>query len=457
MDWDTRTYVKPVTRDGFFYDGRRFYVEIKNGSRMECVEREDSQRLYDLLTWSGPPPPLLTKKGAVAVRQPPPHKDPNVAFYCGQLVHYGLKQFKTKEPAKKHLLAAYGNNRHSLKIPEHILRIESDLKVEFMQADGAARRAYEEEKRKREAEAARQRSGQGARIERMFAQTRAAGVDDSDDVREASDTSDGDVVKVSKKDLKAAVKSMPETELRKMVGKLVDVSEVENAIRSYVVKNQGAKKRGSGKGKQAGTSKKRKVGADASDPVLDPIALQGKFNIIAPLISEEWGSGSDNYVLRLSPSTTHAHLWGCFNFGIISGIIRSTSSSTIPEEPFPPGHKVHFLWRGREQDGGTSFSDKNTGHIVFLEKGTIKGRLQWDGYDVKFSGKEDEDTSRKMIVWSMNVPAWKRVWRGYNADNYEKECQSRWGRWAGEAKPDPPANSDTSGHSDSEGYNNDAY
>ncbi|KAI3615595.1 hypothetical protein WG66_011914 [Moniliophthora roreri] len=432
MDWDTRTYVKPVTRDGFFYDGRRFYVEIKNGSRMECVERED-------------------------IRQPPPHKDPNVAFYCGQLVHYGLKQFKTKEPAKKHLLAAYGNNRHSLKIPEHILRIESDLKVEFMQADGAARRAYEEEKRKREAEAARQRSGQGARIERMFAQTRAAGVDDSDDVREASDTSDGDVVKVSKKDLKAAVKSMPETELRKMVGKLVDVSEVENAIRSYVVKNQGAKKRGSGKGKQAGTSKKRKVGADASDPVLDPIALQGKFNIIAPLISEEWGSGSDNYVLRLSPSTTHAHLWGCFNFGIISGIIRSTSSSTIPEEPFPPGHKVHFLWRGREQDGGTSFSDKNTGHIVFLEKGTIKGRLQWDGYDVKFSGKEDEDTSRKMIVWSMNVPAWKRVWRGYNADNYEKECQSRWGRWAGEAKPDPPANSDTSGHSDSEGYNNDAY
>ncbi|EEB91458.1 hypothetical protein MPER_10175 [Moniliophthora perniciosa FA553] len=287
MDLNTRTYAQPVTRDGFFYDGCKFYVEIKNGSRMERVERESSQRLYDLLTWSGPPPPLLTKKGTVAARQPPPHKDPNVAFYCGQLVHYGLKQLKTKEPAKKHLLAAYGNDRNLLKVPEHILKIESDLVAEFVQANATAKKAYEEEKRKREAEAAQQRSGQleRARKERMFDRTRTAEMDSDD---EASDASDSDVVKVSKKDIKAAVKSMPETELKKWLGSSWMYPKWRVLFDPTWLRVMVPKKRGFGKGQQAG--KKRKVKANVRD---EPCSFRFVINAIYRRATQ------DKFLIRL--------------------------------------------------------------------------------------------------------------------------------------------------------------
>ncbi|KAK7034672.1 hypothetical protein VNI00_012314 [Paramarasmius palmivorus] len=437
MSGYTRIFASPVSRDGFFHDGRSFYVEITNGNRTERVERTGHSHLYDLLTWSGPPPPLLTKKGTIAARQPLPHKDPNAQFYCGQLVHYGLKQFKTKEPAKKHLLAAFGNNRNGLKVPEHILKIESELEAEFRVANIAAEKAYNEEKRNRKLQEAKRQAEQRAKMEQMLAQVQEV---DSDD--DGTDSDASDVVKVSKKDIKDAIKSMPETELRKIIGKLVGVSEVEEALRSYVIKSQGSKKRGKGKQVQ-GSSKKRKVQSGKATTSLDTIALMGRFEVVAPLISEQWGSGFDNYLLRLCPSSTSKHLWGGFNFGIISGVIRSSSSSIIPNKSFNSGLKVNFQWRGREQDGETTFSDNNTGHIMFLGQGVIKGRLQWGGYKVEFSGRQDEDTLRR-VIWHRYIRDWKREWRGYNANNYERECRSRWGSWAGEATPDPPADSDTS-------------
>ncbi|KAI4293879.1 hypothetical protein K525DRAFT_274810 [Schizophyllum commune Loenen D] len=115
---------QPVSRDDFFYDGTMFYVELEGKHRHP---RCDVSSLHGLLTYT--PGPLLTKKGQVAKRQPPPYKDPPAHFYTAQMIHYGLKPLKTRDPAKKKLLAACGGSS-TIAVPAHILQLKQQLATE---------------------------------------------------------------------------------------------------------------------------------------------------------------------------------------------------------------------------------------------------------------------------------------------------------------------------------------
>jgi hypothetical protein len=67
----------PSTKEGFSYDAQGFDVTV-DGQRHG---RHDSGLLYNLLTYVTPPP-VLTKAGKVAKRQPAPsHTDPPGHFY----------------------------------------------------------------------------------------------------------------------------------------------------------------------------------------------------------------------------------------------------------------------------------------------------------------------------------------------------------------------------------------
>ncbi|KAK7029478.1 hypothetical protein VNI00_014511 [Paramarasmius palmivorus] len=100
-----------VSRDGFSYDGSKFYTQVSCGSRKHQIERADANYLYKLLTRQGP------------------RKDRTPAFYRGQLIHYGVEpsNLKTRKAAKQQLLAAFENSNKKLEIPEHIRQIESEL------------------------------------------------------------------------------------------------------------------------------------------------------------------------------------------------------------------------------------------------------------------------------------------------------------------------------------------
>jgi hypothetical protein len=136
------------SREGFSYDSLGFQVVV-DGHRHQ---RSDSASLYRLLTYTTPPP-LLTKAGKVAKRQPSPHRDLPGHFYVAQLLHYGLAPLKTKEPAKKRLLAAFGTQKQ-LAVPEHMLELEKSLKAEYSQVKEIAEKKYAEEKKQREKEKA---------------------------------------------------------------------------------------------------------------------------------------------------------------------------------------------------------------------------------------------------------------------------------------------------------------
>ncbi|KAH8090861.1 hypothetical protein HD553DRAFT_18939 [Filobasidium floriforme] len=92
-------------------------------------------------------------------RAPFPLKEQSTAFYTAQCAHYGLPERKTKEPAKKTLMAAFDQQKGTLRVPAHILAREKQAKKQFeaaakqieaeaKKADAAAKKA-EEEKRKR--------------------------------------------------------------------------------------------------------------------------------------------------------------------------------------------------------------------------------------------------------------------------------------------------------------------
>ena len=127
-EWNTPA----ITRDGFSFKDDKFYVAVGYHTHT----RKDPVELYALLNYT-PPPPALTKAGKVAKRQPKDtHKDEEAHFYAAQLVHYGLKPLKTREPAKKRLLAAFGGaDGKTLEVPKAILELEVALRKEWKELD----------------------------------------------------------------------------------------------------------------------------------------------------------------------------------------------------------------------------------------------------------------------------------------------------------------------------------
>lgn len=140
LDLDGLIMAAPISRDGFAFNGRQMTVIVENHSHERC----DSATLHALLTHVDPPP-LLTKAGKLAKRQPEPFVDRPGHFYCAQLLHYGLKPLKTKDAAKKRLLEAYDNLRH-LSVPTALVQLEQKLRTEFKKINDAAVAQYQAER-----------------------------------------------------------------------------------------------------------------------------------------------------------------------------------------------------------------------------------------------------------------------------------------------------------------------
>ncbi|KAL0069025.1 hypothetical protein AAF712_004019 [Marasmius tenuissimus] len=337
-----RHFVTPISRDGFSCIGNCFYVEVE-GNR---VEREGSTRLHWLLTYTPPAGPVLTKKGTVAKRQPAPHKDSPGWFYCAQLLHYGLKPLKTKAPAKKQLLAAFDKDG-VLHVPENILQIERELKAEYQSANAAVQKKYEESQRKAQLEEEKKQQQalerQNTLFDRVLAASNGLGVDEV----ESEDDDDEDR---TMEDLQDAVDTIPVGELRRMVKTLMVVdTEVEEAVRNCVSQHHAKTK----KKQKAQVAKGKGKSSNLKAKTVPDRELLGKFDIVAPLIAEQWGyTYGDAFILKICPSSTRARLWGTFEFGVISGIIRSSAPTTkLPDRPFSAGLRLEFVWRGREASG----------------------------------------------------------------------------------------------------------
>ena len=433
--WDyEREYAPAISRDGFTCRGNRFYVIIEGNQH----EREGAQQLYKLLTYT-PPPPTLTKKGTVAKRQPAPHKDHAAHFYCAQLIHYGLKPLKTREPAKKKLLAAFGAGQ-TLSVPASILQLEITMKEEWKKANEVAEKKYKEEAterdcREREERQQRdilekerreeQKEKQKSMLTEFFGVFDAAALVDSDE-------DEPKAPRISKAQMRKEIASLTDDQMRKLFFKLlVDVPEVKDVMKNEIEKARAQARKAKAK-TEAGPSKNRKA--------LSVAQWKGSYTVYAPKLADNWGDAEGPLELEVYPSAKSSHLWAAFNFGIISGVIRSSDAP-----PKAVGDKIHFDWRGREgEEGEMTFADCNKGAITFLGDGKIHARMRGD-----FCGKFEFFGKQCAVKKNTGDPVekvseWKHEWRGINWSSYNAASQERWGKWGGVWKIEGPAYSDTS-------------
>ncbi|KAJ7709465.1 hypothetical protein B0H17DRAFT_1190672 [Mycena rosella] len=184
--------------------------------------------------------------------------------------------------------------------------------------------------------------------------------------------------------------------------------------------------------------------------------LAGKFKVIAPFLTERWPDQTQEIMwLKLCPSSTTSHLWGAFDFGVVSGVVRSTA-------PLPTrvGESAAFLWRGRESgEGESTFGPDNVVRITFLGEGKLTAKMDWDMGNFDFAGVKLEGAQGKVLPKSLRE--WKATWRRVNSRAYERENIERWGKWGGDGDDaERPAGSDTTegGESDrDEGGSEDGY
>jgi hypothetical protein len=155
-----------------------------------------------------------------------------------------------------------------------------------------------------------------------------------------------------------------------------------------------------------------------SDPPLGPLGLiNGVYEIRSDDLDEWYQYPQDEFELILSLAGDS--VWGAYDFGMYSGIIR------MPERPYSASYlKVPFTWRGRENgEGEMSYRDEyQHGWIQFLGDGRIEGEINVYG-QAKFTGQRISGQETKP---PRNVRSMRDEWDSYNEDTYEEERVRRW-------------------------------
>ncbi|KIM35188.1 hypothetical protein M413DRAFT_20802 [Hebeloma cylindrosporum] len=449
-----------ITRDGFSFKDDKFYVAIGYHTHT----RKDTAELYALLTYT-PPPPALTKAGKVAKRQPKDtHKDEEAHFYAAQLIHYGLKPLKTREPAKKRLLAAFG-------VPEAVLELEVALRQEWKELDAKMEerreliRAEEREQmakyrevaekeraamilqkeNEKNAETAGQANAPAAKTswERGHEGTKKTATQKTSAVPMHLDGSDDEpeIVAVNMKMTRAQmlekISSLSESQaqglLKKIFENLSAAEKLFQAEFTTIAKGKGPSAKSTTNGK--------KYGGETADPS----EWIGEYHVTVPKLAENWDDAEGIKSLEVYPSSTSAHIWASFDFGIISGVMRS-----VGPPPNSPNQGIPFEWRGREAgEDVMTFSKSNRGILTFLDGGKITAEMSGDLCSkFSFAGALQQRAGKPIprkssIQQRKEVKAWKKEWRGINWTNYEVANKARWGGWGGEEENESPFESDT--------------
>ncbi|KAF8958492.1 hypothetical protein BDZ97DRAFT_1923668 [Flammula alnicola] len=410
-----------ISRNGFTFRDGQLYVDVDG----HLHTREDAANLYVLLISAPAAPPAKPGKESKKAA----HADREAHFYTAQLVHYGFKPLKTREPAKKRLLAAFGGpNGKTLEVPEAILELEETLSREWHERSSKSTAnkeiAHKSKKRKIEATNLKEDEGPGPRTTAKAAALKTKTLPQ----------------------IRKAIATLSEENARKILTKLLDELPAVQTVLSAELTSLSTKNTvPSGKR----TTKASSSSSKKATP-LDPAEWTGIYKITAAELEEQWPDVTEAMTLEIYPSSTSAHIWASFDFGIIAGVMRST-------EPPPDSLKVGipFQWRGRETgENAMTFDKSNRGDLAFLGGGKVEGSMDGHTYCgmFRFSGVL-QTRGGKVVPGKLEkrqhqeVKKWKEEWRSINGINYEVENTSRWGRWGGEEKQESAFESDTTvGH-----------
>ncbi|EJD37632.1 hypothetical protein AURDEDRAFT_173295 [Auricularia subglabra TFB-10046 SS5] len=194
------------------------------------------------------------------------------------------------------------------------------------------------------------------------------------------------------------------------------------------------------------------------DPLAKLDAICGSYDIKAKVASTSSDEPYESdFVFNLVLSSTRSHLWGAFDFGICSGVLRASAPSD------PTNSNVYFHWCGRDDEVEEAiFGPQNVGTIKFLPGGRIKGKLEGDPCDeepIKFSGRLFPANASTTVE---DVRELKSEYKALYAENFDPDGPGRWGSssWCGEPAREIVSDTEESGGSgdeDSDGGWSDDY
>ncbi|KAL8774640.1 MAG: hypothetical protein Q9203_004123 [Teloschistes exilis] len=143
--------------------------------------------------------------------------------------------------------------------------------------------------------------------------------------------------------------------------------------------------------------------------------INGHYDISCPHIEYMWPNHSRDLSLVLCLDSPH--VWGAYDFGMFSGILR------IGSRPFEASNDpLPCRYRGRGNgEGVMDFGDHCAGAIAFLGDDSIEGWLNLDG-ECQFQGVRRPDLGTAV----RNAASMKQEWNGYNEEAYEAARVGRW-------------------------------
>ncbi|KAI0853771.1 hypothetical protein F5Y00DRAFT_59658 [Daldinia vernicosa] len=444
----------PVSKDGFSYAGDLF-AEASGHNRHR---RATVAELKDHF-----------KSGS--------EKDHPAHWFEAQLIHYGLQVSKTKAVARMRLFDAV--NAGNLSIPAHIQKVESELKKEWIKKEREAKKAFKSAatsspapkatgaKRKAESSSvdvtvsvgginvtvsasnsnkkikspakpaatpappkAAKKTEAKPKAPKAAATPKAASTTTTSKTTASKTTVSKTTVSKTTTIKTTAAKPPLTGRMARRGGIHSGLSRESSAATSTASTPQPARTpqfalRGRGRGGSSNSPSpvKREYSYNDDDDVkyedsddgedLKPLGLlNGRYALTSDFVTSEWGHINLSLVFTLSGT----ELWGRFDLGIVSGIMR------LPQRPWQSSTEpLNFTWRGQELEGPMMYGDSNRGWIRFLGGGKVEGELDFMGITFEGSRVVGQGTRSEVDISSMRTE-----WEGYNEGGYERESRSRW-------------------------------
>ncbi|KAI4723745.1 hypothetical protein E4T49_08529 [Aureobasidium sp. EXF-10728] len=418
-----------VIRDNFVYNDT-FFAQVDDNKRHT---RASVAELTSLLR------PETTSA--------PPAKDQVGHWYNAQLLHYGLPPSKDKNTAKVRLLQAI--NANTLSVPDHITKLEKDMKKEFTAATRKAKAAEKapaapSKGKKRTHEEATTNTnitltidGVSITVDRQTAaSTISAAAGPTPAAKKARVTKDttGPTKAKQTKDSAPAVKSKKSAQNTDTTTPKLSAATEKPAKKTAATKTQAKTSEAKPQEKVAlaksKAAPKPKDSSTAIKPKAEPKAKKAAGEKIPHIKSESERDINGTYLLHLrshspdnvpefnGPPRISVHhdmyankLWGHFTIGPKTGVIRVDDYYALDSQ------LCNFNWRARDMGTGQlRFGRGCEGVMEFGIHGVDRGTFHrlFDGLDVDFGVSSfTRDTQ-------MNWPDWMDQWEGYVKEAYNR-------------------------------------
>ncbi|KAJ3056197.1 hypothetical protein HK097_007803 [Rhizophlyctis rosea] len=135
--------------------------------------------------------------------------------------------------------------------------------------------------------------------------------------------------------------------------------------------------------------------------------ITSHYEIKAPYFKDEWPDATKRpFTFSIAQTPSGSEVWGTFDFGVVRGILRSTSP--VPTSCAAPNNVLPFLWNGVEiGEDEPQVDEDQVGELRFLPGGKIEGWIEGGFFErAELSGEKTDGR-----IPADRVGKWQKTWK----------------------------------------------